>query len=82
VTHVVNASPIVPCFHRKRLRYRSICVYDDEQDDIAQHFASAIAFIAKVWCLRQRLHADMEPLCQLCSLTLCKGDRQAAGQLE
>lgn len=50
VTHVVNASPIVPCFHRKRLRYRSICVYDDEQDDIAQHFAAAIAFIAKVRC--------------------------------
>ena len=48
VTHVVNASPIVPCFHRKRLRYRSICVYDDEQDDIAQHFAAATAFIAKV----------------------------------
>jgi hypothetical protein len=47
VTHVVNASPIVPCFHRKRLRYRSICVYDDEQDDIAQHFAAATAFIAK-----------------------------------
>ena len=50
VTHVVNASPIVPCFHRKRLRYRSICVYDDEQDDIAQHFAAATAFIAKVRC--------------------------------
>jgi hypothetical protein len=48
VTHIVNASPIVPCFHRKRLRYRSICVYDDEQDDIAQHFAAATAFIAKV----------------------------------
>lgn len=47
VTHVVNASPIVPCFHRKRLRYRSIVVYDDEQDDIAQHFAATSAFIAK-----------------------------------
>lgn len=48
MTHVVNASPIVPCFHRKRLRYRSIGVYDDEQDDIAQHFAATSAFIAKV----------------------------------
>jgi hypothetical protein len=48
VTHIVNASPIVPCFHRKRLRYCSICVYDDEQDDIAQHFAATIAFITKV----------------------------------
>lgn len=48
VTHVVNASPVVPCFHRKRLRYRSIVVYDDEQDDIAQHFATTSAFIAKV----------------------------------
>lgn len=48
VTHVVNASPIVPCFHRKRLRYRSICVYDDEHDDIAQHFAATSAYIAKV----------------------------------
>jgi protein tyrosine phosphatase (PTP) superfamily phosphohydrolase (DUF442 family) len=47
VTHVVNASPVVPCFHRRKMRYRSICVYDDEHDDIAQFFEATNAFIAK-----------------------------------
>ncbi len=51
VTHVLNASPIVPCFHRRKLRYKNLLVYDDEQEDIAQFFEAANAFIAKVCCM-------------------------------
>lgn len=48
VSHVVNASPIVPCFHRGRLHYRVVSVYDDEAEDITQHFPATNRYIAKV----------------------------------
>lgn len=47
VTHVLNASPIVPCFHRKHLRYKAVVVYDDSEEDIAQFFDASAAFIAR-----------------------------------
>ena len=48
ITHVLNASPIVPCFHRRHLRYKVITVYDDAQEDIASHFDTTNRYIAKV----------------------------------
>jgi hypothetical protein len=49
VTHVLNASPIVPCFHRGAgLRYRAVHVYDDAEEDIAAHFPDSCRFIARV----------------------------------
>lgn len=47
ITHVLNASPIVPCFHRKYLHYRNIDVFDDEEDDIMQYFVSSSSYISK-----------------------------------
>eukprot|EP00884_Botryococcus_braunii_P009218 jgi/Botrbrau1/18298/Bobra.0179s0028.2 len=47
ITHVINASPVVPCFHRTRLKYKVVEVYDDEDDDISQFFAQSNKFIDK-----------------------------------
>lgn len=48
VTHIVNASPIVPCFFRGHFRYKALPVYDDAEEDIARFFADATRFIARV----------------------------------
>lgn len=48
ITHVVNASPLVPCFHKKTLHYRSVSVFDDPQEDIAQFFTAVNYYIGKV----------------------------------
>lgn len=48
VTHVVNASPIVPCFHKKVLRYKSVNVFDDSDEDIAQFFPTISNYISRV----------------------------------
>lgn len=45
VTHILNCSPMVPCFHRDKFRYLELEVYDDSDEDIAQHFEAAIAFV-------------------------------------
>ena len=50
VTHVLNASPIVPCFHRRHFRYKCVPVYDDVDEDISSFFTETNRFIAKV-CL-------------------------------
>jgi hypothetical protein len=51
VTHVLNASPVVPCFHKKRLRYKVLEVYDDVDEDISQFFEESNQFIDTVRCL-------------------------------
>ena len=38
ISHVVNASPLVPCFHKAALRYRVVPVFDDAEYDMAQFF--------------------------------------------
>ena len=48
VTHVLNASPIVPCFHRGHFRYKCVPVYDDVDEDISSFFSETNRFIAKV----------------------------------
>ena len=48
VTHVLNASPIVPCFHRRHFRYKCVPVYDDVDEDISSFFAETNRFISKV----------------------------------
>jgi hypothetical protein len=48
VTHVVNASPIVPCFHRKALHYQTVDIYDDGDDDIKEHLQKTSVYISKV----------------------------------
>ena len=52
ISHVVNASPIVPCFHRSKMRYRVVSVFDDPEDDIMQFFEATNRYIAKV-CSQQ-----------------------------
>ncbi|KAK9905626.1 hypothetical protein WJX75_003377 [Coccomyxa subellipsoidea] len=47
VTHVLNASPIVPCFHRRHFRYKCVPVYDDVDEDISSFFTETNRFIAK-----------------------------------
>lgn len=44
----MNASPIVPCFHRNQFRYLSVPVYDDVDEDISRFFPDATRFIARV----------------------------------
>ena len=52
ITHVVNASPIVPCFHAACLRYRTVAVFDDAGEDIARFFEATNQWISKVrWVL-------------------------------
>lgn len=48
ITHVLNASPVIPCFHKRHLRYKKILVYDDPGDDIARFFDESSRFIHKV----------------------------------
>ena len=45
ITHVLNCSPMVPCFHRDKFHYLELEVYDDSDEDISQHFEAAIAFV-------------------------------------
>ncbi|KAL0030302.1 hypothetical protein WJX77_008447 [Trebouxia sp. C0004] len=47
VTHVLNASPVIPCFHKRQLRYKKLLVYDDPDDDIARFFDESSRFIQK-----------------------------------
>lgn len=51
ITHVLNASPVIPCFHKRHLRYKKIVVYDDPDDDIARFFDESNRFIHKVMIL-------------------------------
>ena len=46
---IVNASPVVPCFHGGTFHYKSVNVYDDHDEDIAQYFAETNSFIDQVW---------------------------------
>ena len=48
ITHVLNASPIVPRFHKRHFSYMTIHVYDDADEDIARFFHQAACFIARV----------------------------------
>ncbi len=48
ITHVLNASPIVPRFHKRHFSYMTIQVYDDVDEDIARFFHQAACFIARV----------------------------------
>ncbi|CAL5220799.1 g2872 [Coccomyxa viridis] len=47
ITHVLNASPIVPRFHKRHFSYMTIQVYDDVDEDIARFFHQAACFIAR-----------------------------------
>jgi protein-tyrosine phosphatase len=47
VTHVLNMSPVVPCFHRKALRYKTVTVFDDPDSNIAQFFPDTNKYIHK-----------------------------------
>lgn len=48
VTHILNASPIVPRFHKRHFSYMTVHVYDDAEEDIARFFHQAACFIARV----------------------------------
>ena len=48
---MLNASPVVPCFHGGCFRYKTVAVYDDVDENIAQHFLDTNAFIDQVWAL-------------------------------
>ena len=65
-------SQIVPCFHRKKLRYRAVFVYDDGEEDISQFFGPTNAFIAKVkgLCHQLRLSARAHTLFHHANLIL------------
>ena len=56
---MLNASPIVPCFHRRQLRYKVVTVFDDAQEDIAQFFEETNRYIAKV---RSYQHFELQVL--------------------
>ncbi|KAK9790753.1 hypothetical protein WJX73_001438 [Symbiochloris irregularis] len=45
ISHIVNASPVVPCFHRHSFKYKTVLVYDDNDEDIMQHFHETNKFI-------------------------------------
>ena len=45
---MLNASPVVPCFHGGCFRYKTVAVYDDVDEDIAQHFPETNNFIDQV----------------------------------
>ena len=51
IKFVLNASPVVPCFHGGCFRYKTVAVYDDVDENIAQHFLDTNAFIDQVWVL-------------------------------
>lgn len=48
VTHVLNASPVVPCFHKKHLHYHVVQILDDPEAQIHKNFQSCNKFIHKV----------------------------------
>lgn len=48
ITHVLNASPVIPCFHKRQFRYKKFLIYDDPDDDIARFFDESNKFIHKV----------------------------------
>lgn len=48
MTHILNASPIVPRFHERHFSYMTVHVYDDAEEDIARFFHQAACFIARV----------------------------------
>ena len=48
VTHVLNASPVVPCFYKKHLRYHVVHILDDPEAQIHKNFQSCNSFIHKV----------------------------------
>ena len=48
ITHVLNASPVIPCFHKRQFRYKQIFVYDDPDEDISAFFEESNKFINKV----------------------------------
>ena len=48
ISHIVNASPVVPCFHRHTFKYKVVTVYDDADEDIQQHFHETNQFISEV----------------------------------
>ena len=48
VTHVLNASPLVPCFYRKEFRYMVASVHDDPKEDLSVFFTDTNAFIQEV----------------------------------
>lgn len=48
ISHVLNASPVIPCFHKRHLRYKKVLVYDDPDDDISRYFDESSRFIHKV----------------------------------
>lgn len=45
ITHIVNASPIVPCYHKDTLRYQLVGVYDAADAPIDAFFEPCNAFI-------------------------------------
>lgn len=44
---IVNASPVVPCFHRSCFQYKTVTIYDDAEEDISQHFHTTNQFITE-----------------------------------
>ena len=48
VTHVLNASPLVPCFYRKEFTYMVASVHDDPKEDLSVFFTDTNAFIQEV----------------------------------
>ena len=59
ISHIVNASPLVPCFHRHTFKYKTVTVYDDADEDIRQHFQSTNQFISEVCCLCTAIASSM-----------------------
>ena len=49
---ILNASPVVPCFHGGVFQYKTIHLYDDHDEDIQQYFAETNDFIEQVPALR------------------------------
>lgn len=58
ITHVLNASPVIPCFHKRHLRYKQIFVYDDPDEDISAFFEESNKFINKVGCFANSIASD------------------------
>lgn len=48
ITHILNASPLVPCFFKNYFQYLQINAHDDAEEDITQYFAHTNDFIEQV----------------------------------
>lgn len=48
IRYIVNASPVVPRFHPNEMTYKVVQVFDDPEEDIAQHFDDVNQFIQQV----------------------------------